>query len=416
MKCGGKRGAALLLTALVTVSVMPASAQADSLTSIRSAQSELVQRNYESAIGRAELAVSQAEAAASTDGRTLSQAEAAASSAGAILAKAKSKLDADTQALQLVTVVRAADHLLVAKDRASLSIIAVGLYTGEAPNLEPSSLHALETGQQAVIEAGEVEAVESNLDRTFKADVASSTAADHRWRSLTSNVSEDGQAVQSANTTAAALADRARLSAAVEAGDQERLASSQQQLGAAQRAMRTALVALAGPTSSGLSIIGGSALNASQLVSWYNSQGYVNFTSVSIRQLATWYIQTGQNEGVRGDVAFAQAILETGGFGSPDAVYLSNFAGIGHCDSCAAGWDFPSPQAGVVGQLQLLRIWAGGGGSPAPVLAAITPANQPLAGCCATWESLTGEWATDPYYGSEILGIYQGMLDYALAG
>ena len=54
-------------------------------------------------------------------------------------------------------------------------------------------------------------------------------------------------------------------------------------------------------------------------------------------------------------MAFAQAVLETGGFSSPDAVDLNNYAGIGHCDTCGQGWAFPSPQAGVLGQLQLLR-------------------------------------------------------------
>jgi hypothetical protein len=416
VKSGGRRGAALLLAATTVVSAHPASAQADTVSSIRSAQTEIVQRNFQSSIGQAELQVSQAEAAAAADSRALTQAQAAASNAGAILSQAKAKLGSDTQALHVATAVRAADHRQVEKSRAGLSIIAVGLYTGEATSLQPGSLHALETGQQAVIEAGEVQAVESVLDRALKAETAAASAADRRWKQLTRSVADDGRGVQSAGSTAEALNGRVRVTAAAEAGDQQRLASAGQRLAAAQGALRAALAAVAGPTGTGLSVLGGSALSPSQLVNWYNSQGYVDFTSASIRQLATWYVQAGQTEGVRGDVAFAQAILETGGFSSPDAVYLSNFAGIGHCDSCAAGWDFPSPQAGVVGQLQLLRIWAGGGGSPAPVLAAITPSNQPLSGCCTTWESLTGVWATDPYYASQILGIYQGMLDQALAG
>jgi hypothetical protein len=118
---------------------------------------------------------------------------------------------------------------------------------------------------------------------------------------------------------------------------------------------------------------------------------------------------------VRGDVAFAQAILETGGFSSPDAVNLNNYAGIGHCDTCSTGWAFPSPRGGVDGQLQLLQIFAGG--TPpdpiAPVLAALVPSKESSLGCCSTWEALTGVWATDPTYGSQILSIYQQMLQFA---
>jgi hypothetical protein len=168
-----------------------------------------------------------------------------------------------------------------------------------------------------------------------------------------------------------------------------------------------------------LSLLGGAALTADQLVGWFNSQGFADLTSAPVTDLARWYIQAGAQEGIRGDVAFAQAVLETGGFSSPDAVGLSNFAGIGHCDSCATGWGFPSPQAGVIGQVQLLRIFADAGatpaGAPAPVLADLTPARQGRAGCCSTVEALTGVWATDPGYAQQILEIYGQVLSSALA-
>jgi len=168
-----------------------------------------------------------------------------------------------------------------------------------------------------------------------------------------------------------------------------------------------------------VSILGGAALTTTQLVGWFNSRGYVDFTSAPIEQLAAWYMRDGAEVGVRGDVAFAQAVLETGGFGSPDAVSLSNFAGIGHCDTCASGWTFPSPEGGVLGQVQLLRIFADSHpppqGAPAPVLPSLTPAKEISAGCCSTVESLTGVWATDPTYGQQILAIYGDMLGYALS-
>ncbi len=47
------------------------------------------------------------------------------------------------------------------------------------------------------------------------------------------------------------------------------------------------------------------------------------------------------------------------------------------------------------------------------MLPALTPAQEGRSGCCQTWESLTGIWATDPTYGAQILSIYQEMLAFA---
>ena len=67
-----------------------------------------------------------------------------------------------------------------------------------------------------------------------------------------------------------------------------------------------------------------------------------------------FYLSEGLAEGVRGDIAFAQAMVETGAFTSPLTRH-NNFAGIGTCDSCATGYDFESPQLGVRAQMQLLH-------------------------------------------------------------
>ena len=130
-----------------------------------------------------------------------------------------------------------------------------------------------------------------------------------------------------------------------------------------QRAAISTVVGSASP-SPGLSVLGRAALSPAQLTTWYSATGYADLTTATIDQLTDWYASQGVAEDVRADVAFAQAVLETGGFSSPDAVTLNNYAGIGHCDSCSAGWAFPSPEGGVLGQLQLLRIFADPGGTP----------------------------------------------------
>jgi Mannosyl-glycoprotein endo-beta-N-acetylglucosaminidase len=250
----------------------------------------------------------------------------------------------------------------------------------------------------------------------------------------------DRHAVTVDNVVAARAAARVPPDLAALAAGLRHLATAQRLLQQARTALTLALAAVAGPSAAvsgdsgdsgassagafgalaaagGLSVLGTSALNAAQLTAWYNAQGYFDLTAAPISQLAGWYVEEGAAEGVRGDVAFAQAVLETGGFSSPDAIDLNNYAGIGHCDTCASGWPFPSPHAGVIGHMQLLRIFATTApaprGAPAPVLPDLTPAHQGRAGCCPTWESLTGVWATDPIYGLTILSMYQSMLELA---
>ncbi len=123
-------------------------------------------------------------------------------------------------------------------------------------------------------------------------------------------------------------------------------------------------------------------------------------------ELAQLYITEGENAGVRGDVAFAQSILETGGFNFPGGgqvlVNDNNFAGIGACDSCKHGFSFPTAEIGVRAQMQALRIYVD------PDLTETT-LKQPLVmpkmlnlgfrGKVQTWWDLWGTWATGAFYG-----------------
>jgi hypothetical protein len=120
--------------------------------------------------------------------------------------------------------------------------------------------------------------------------------------------------------------------------------------------------------------------------------------------------------GVRADIAFAQSVIETGYFSFPsygqDAPGFNNFAGIGACDTCKQGWRFPSAMTGVLSQEELLEVYA----TPPHITAAYgKPAtNFGIEGCCLTWMSLAGTWASSPAYGYDILNIYNEMLTWAL--
>ena len=65
-------------------------------------------------------------------------------------------------------------------------------------------------------------------------------------------------------------------------------------------------------------VMGPSLLNAQQLVNWYNARGSgpprLPMLGNDVRALAQLFIDEGAIEGVRGDSAFVQAVIETSGF------------------------------------------------------------------------------------------------------
>ena len=105
-------------------------------------------------------------------------------------------------------------------------------------------------------------------------------------------------------------------------------------------------------------VLGDPTLTVDEIVGWYQSKGITGWAGgVDLPTMVGYYITEGAAEGVRGDVAFAQAMVETGAFTSPLTRH-NNFAGIGACDSCPTGFDFGSPQLGVRAQMQLLHAYA----------------------------------------------------------
>jgi peptidoglycan hydrolase CwlO-like protein len=164
-------------------------------------------------------------------------------------------------------------------------------------------------------------------------------------------------------------------------------------------------------------ILGPTLLSADELAAWFRATGHKEHTTVPIEELATYYVEEGASARVRADIAFAQSMLETGGFSYPAGGQVlgtdNNFAGMGACDSCATGNRFPDARTGVRAQLQQLRVYAD---------ATLTnsqlnpPAVNPkldrhhLKGKVTTWGGLTGTWATARTYGDRILAIYEEML------
>jgi hypothetical protein len=171
-------------------------------------------------------------------------------------------------------------------------------------------------------------------------------------------------------------------------------------------------------TSATSPILGPSRLSAKQMADFVVAQHYTTNITVPILELAQDYLDEGARTGVRGDVAFAQSILETGGFANPgSAATNNNFAGIGWCDSCKHGFDFPDARTGVRAQLQLLRIYVDPKFPDStykdPIL---LPGTLTLGfrGKVQTWWDLWGTWATGALYGQRVYDIYERMVAFSL--
>ena len=172
--------------------------------------------------------------------------------------------------------------------------------------------------------------------------------------------------------------------------------------------------------AAGEPVMGPSSLTADQMVAWFEAQGYRPNTDDSISDLAQTFLQEGADENVRGDFAFAQAIVETGGFASaPD----HNYSGLGWCDGCARGIVFPTPRDGIRGQIQLLLNYADPNSRVANLHHPVSPYvwrsdaafdSYFAKGWAPTWSDMGhGNWATDPGYSGKVISVYRSMVAFA---
>jgi hypothetical protein len=297
-----------------------------------------------------------------------------------------------------------------------LSALAVAAYTGAAyasPEEGPDALDAGGRPSPGAIASG-VEVQD--------AEVMVSVVTTHEE----ALVHLAHRSLRRADAAGAMAAARAASAARLVGTDQQALATTEADLSIAAATARGGAVVAAATKSGGQesagqdtsggqgpSVLGSPLVTAAELAGWYRSTGERAHTTVPIRRLAGDYLAAGRKTGVRGDIAFAQSIVETGYFSFPSGGQLAgddnNFAGIGACDSCAHGWKFPSALTGVTAQLELLDAYASRHKVPTPLVGPVG-----IGGCCSTWMALSGRWATNPAYGIEILGVYTRILDWAI--
>jgi hypothetical protein len=163
--------------------------------------------------------------------------------------------------------------------------------------------------------------------------------------------------------------------------------------------------------------VGASALTPEEIAGWFRATGgRTTVAGISIEELAAIYVEEGVAAGVRGDIAFAQSIVETGSF---NAIGPNNFAGLGACDSCSSMTQFPTPRDGVRAQMQHLRNYGDPNSRETDLLQPPSPYwygpgdfdSFFAKGWAPTWEEMgAGNWATDPTYSGKVLAVYDRML------
>ena len=120
---------------------------------------------------------------------------------------------------------------------------------------------------------------------------------------------------------------------------------------------------LSGDVEGKTAIMGEAQATAQQMALFCRSKNAEpKLTACSLEELAELFLEEGKAEGVRGDIAFAQSLHETGyfkfgGIVQPDQ---NNYGGIGALNGNSAGQaaSFPDPRTGVRAQIQHLKAYA----------------------------------------------------------
>ena len=162
-------------------------------------------------------------------------------------------------------------------------------------------------------------------------------------------------------------------------------------------------------------IIGTPLASQEQCVDYLLSVNPTPAISVTPRELVAYYYEEGAREGIRPDVAFAQALKETGFFryGGTVTPDQNNYCGLGTTSATVKGAYFPTSQIGVRAHIQPLLAYA-------PTRQPISPVVDPRytlvrnvygTNTVGNWQDLNGRWAVPgDSYGQSILSMFRAIL------
>ena len=137
--------------------------------------------------------------------------------------------------------------------------------------------------------------------------------------------------------------------------------------------------------------------------------------AVSPEEIVAYYYEEGNREGIRPDVAFAQALKETGFFryGGDVIPEQNNYCGLGTTGGGVKGEFFATPQLGVRAHIQHLLAYSS---TRKPTLPVVDPRYSLVrqaygSRTLGSWQDLNGRWAVPGrYYGQEILSMFHDIL------
>lgn len=126
--------------------------------------------------------------------------------------------------------------------------------------------------------------------------------------------------------------------------------------------------------------------------------------------LAKIFLEEGEKEGVRGDGAFCQSLIETGyfKFGGDVRPEQHNYAGLGATGG-VPGLSFPDDRTGIRAQIQHLKAYAS---TENLFLDCVDPRYKYVSkGCAPTFGQLSGKWAVPGYTGYASLDAARAAKD-----
>ncbi len=169
-------------------------------------------------------------------------------------------------------------------------------------------------------------------------------------------------------------------------------------------------------------IMGNTNTSLSQMVAYYNANNtypefYASSDAPSIEAFCQIYLEECQAEGLKAEVAFCQAMLETGflRYGGDVQINQYNFAGLGATGNGEPGNSFDSVRKGVRAQVQHLKAYASTAELNNPQVDSrfnfVERGTAPYVEWLGQKENPYGKgWATAKNYGYNIVNLYIAKL------
>lgn len=164
-----------------------------------------------------------------------------------------------------------------------------------------------------------------------------------------------------------------------------------------------------------ITIFGNAAATKNQAAQLIHSHNPSLDIGCSVGEIVDLYWEEAGREGIRPDMALAQALVETGyfHFGGDVQSWQHNFCGLGTTGGGVKGAAFKTPQEGVRAHIQHLKAYASYERPKTPLLDPRYASVHRLRvqnGLITTWSGLNWTWAMGGEYAEKIFTAQQKML------